>query len=201
MADFFILLSTWLDKFINQTGKWVAWLALFLVLTMFSIVVIRYVFEIHWIADLNLSLVTFLKSNFIPIQESVIYFHAMLFLTGIAYALQHEEHVRVDIFYQKFSAKIQAWVDLFGTLFLLLPVSIFIIWVSTDYITSSFQMKEASQEAGGLPWVYWLKGMIYVMSGLLILQALSNLIKIISFLSGKLPAYKITDTESGAPHG
>lgn len=177
--------SARLDQLIGLLGKAVSWLALVLVLVMFSIVLLRYGFDLGWIA----------------MQESTIYFHAMIFLTGIAFALQQEEHVRVDIFYQKFSQRTQAWVDLFGTVFLLLPVSIFIVWVSAEYINVSFEMKESSQEAGGLPWVYLLKGMIYVMAGLLVVQGVSNVIKTSVFLLGATSSYKVETKESGASHG
>ena len=78
-------------------------------------------------------------------------------MLGCSYALKHNEHVRVDIFYRNFSPVKQAVVNLFGHLFLLWPVVIFIAVVSVDYVSVSWQIKEQSQEAGGLPFVYLLK--------------------------------------------
>jgi len=175
MMRFLITLSRKLDQLVGFVGRQVSWLVFALVIVMFAIVVLRYVFDLGWIA----------------MQESTVYLHAIIFLLGIAYTLQQEEHVRVDIFYHKMSKKTQAWVDLLGSIMLLLPVSLFILWVSHDYISTSFVMREASQEAGGLAWVYFLKAMIDVMAGLLVLQGLSNVIKIIAFLMGDLDDYQV----------
>ena len=81
--------------------------------------------------------------------------------------------MRVDIFYQQMSDKNKAKVDLFGTLFLLLPFAGFIVWISFDYVSNSWKLLEGSREAGGLPFVYILKTLIPLMAGLLFLQALS----------------------------
>ena len=103
--------------------------------------------------------------------------HAALFLIGAAYTLKHQGHVRVDIFYHRFSPRLQAWVDLFGTLLLLLPVCLFIFVVSWDYVAQSWALHEGSREAGGLNGVYLLKSLILVMAGLLLLQGLAMAIR------------------------
>lgn len=147
---------------INEfTGRLVSWLSLFMVLTTFAVVILRYVFDTGWIA----------------MQESITYMHALLFLIGAAYTLKHQGHVRVDIFFGKFSARGKAWVDLFGTLFLLMPVCLFILFASWDYVTASWSMLESSQEAGGLGGVYLLKSMILVMAALLLLQGMAMILR------------------------
>ncbi len=149
-----------------RSGQLIAWLTLLMVFTTFLIVVLRYGFESGWIA----------------MQESVIYMHALVFLIGIPYTLKYDGHVRVDIFYSKMSVRSKTWVNLLGTLFLLLPVSIFIAWVSWDYVTASWHMHEESGEAGGLPGIYLLKSTILLMTALLLIQGLSQLLLNISFL-------------------
>ncbi len=149
-----------------RSGQLIAWLTLLMVFTTFLIVVLRYGFESGWIA----------------MQESVVYMHALVFLIGIPYTLKYDGHVRVDIFYSKMSARSKAWVNLLGTLLLLLPVSVFIAWVSWDYVTASWHMHEESGEAGGLPGIYLLKATILLMTVLLLIQGLSQLLQNISFL-------------------
>ena len=151
-----LLTST--EAFIDWSGRTVSWLSLFLVLVTFIVVVLRYVFD----------------SGSIALQETTTYFHATIFLVGMAYTLQHNAHVRVDIFYSRFSRQGQAWVDLCGALFLLLPFMLFISWISWEYIVDSWSVMEGSREAGGLPGVFLLKSLILVMTTLLSLQALTQ---------------------------
>ncbi len=106
----FFKLHVWLENFTEKTGKLIAWLTLIMVLLSFLIVLLRYGFNIGSIA----------------LQESILYLHATVFMLGAAYTLKADGHVRVDIFYQKMSLKNKAKVDFFGSLILLLPVSIFI---------------------------------------------------------------------------
>ena len=151
-----LLTST--EAFIDWSGRTVSWLSLFLVLVTFIVVVLRYVFD----------------SGSIALQETTTYFHATIFLVGMAYTLQHNAHVRVDIFYSRLSKQGQAWVDLCGALFLLLSFMLFISWISWEYIADSWAVMEGSREAGGLPGVYLLKSLILVMTSLLSLQALTQ---------------------------
>jgi TRAP-type mannitol/chloroaromatic compound transport system permease small subunit len=150
-------------------GGAVSWLSLLMVLVTFIIVVLRYAFDLGWIW----------------LQESVTFMHAALFLIGAAYTLKHEGHVRVDIFYRKFTPRTRAWVDLGGALFLLLPVCLFIFSVSWGYVAQSWELNEGSREAGGLDGVYLLKSLMLVMAGLLVLQGLSQAMRrLMSLLRG-----------------
>lgn len=149
-------------------GRAASWLSLFMVVVTFVIVVLRYAFDLGWIW----------------LQESVTYMHAALFLIGAAYTLKHEGHVRVDIFYSRFGERGKAWVDLFGSLLLLMPVCIFIFAVSWDYVVQSWELHEGSREAGGLNGVYLLKSLILLMAGLLVLQGLAGAIRKLLHLLG-----------------
>ena len=155
---------------INEwTGRAVAWLTLLMVIITFTVVVLRYGFNLGSIA----------------MQESVIYLHALNFMLGAAYTLKHDAHVRVDIFYQKMGPRGQAWVDLFGTLLLLLPVSGFIFWTSWEYVAAAWAVQETSGEAGGLPFVYLLKSILILMPSLLIIQGVVIIITSMLILQGK----------------
>ncbi|NNJ97032.1 MAG: TRAP transporter small permease subunit [Gammaproteobacteria bacterium] len=145
-----------IEAFIDWSGRTVSWLTLLMVITTFIVVVLRYIFDIGWIG----------------LQESITYLHATVFLVGAAWALQQQAHVRVDIFYSRFSVKTRAWIDLLGSLFFLLPVMIFIAWISWEYVSDSWAVLEGSREAGGLPGVYLLKSLILVSALMLMLQAL-----------------------------
>lgn len=149
-----------LDDFAEWTGRVVSWLALLLVLVTFSVVVLRYGFNYGSIA----------------LQESILYLHASLFLLTGAYTLKQDAHVRVDIFYRGFSPDYKAWVNLFGALFLLLPVCLFVSWVSWDYVSSAWSLREGSRETGGLPYVYLLKTLIPLGISLLAVQGISQVL-------------------------
>ena len=86
-------------------------------------------------------------------------------------------HVRVDIFYQRFGARGQALVNLFGSLFLLLPVTGFIFWISWEYVAASWAVWEGSREAGGLPGVFLLKTLLPLMAINLLLQGLAETLR------------------------
>lgn len=154
----FTPLAARLDRVAEVIGNAVAWLSLALVLVTFSVVVLRYLFQFGSIA----------------MQESILYLHATLFLLGAAWTLRNDGHVRVDIFYRGFSAARKALVDLVGALLLLLPVCIFLLWVSWDYVAAAWALREASGETGGLPYVYLLKTLIPLAAALLILQGISQ---------------------------
>lgn len=157
-----------LDAIGEQVGRAVSWLALAMVVITFTIVVLRYVFDIGWIA----------------MQETVTYLHALVFMLGAAYTLKHDGHVRVDIFYRRLPLRGQAWVDLLGTLLLLLPVSGYIGWASWDYVAASWELREGSHEAGGLPGVFLLKSAIPVMALLMALQGIALAVRSLRILTG-----------------
>lgn len=150
-----------IERFIEWCGRAVSWLTLFMVITTFVVVVLRYLFDTGWIA----------------LQESITYMHAAVFLIGAAYTLQQDGHVRVDIFYSRFGEQARAWVDLCGALFMLIPFMFFIGWMSWEYVISSWNVLEGSREAGGLPGVFLLKSLILVMTALLMLQAGAQVIR------------------------
>ncbi len=143
------------QKLINQLGRGISWLSLLMVVLIFAIVLMRYVFN----------------AGSIALQESATYLHVAVFMLAAAWVLAEDGHVRVDIFYRDASPRYKAWVNLLGSLLLLLPFTIFIFVVSWDYVASSIALHEGSREAGGLPLVWLLKGIIPVFAVLLSVQA------------------------------
>jgi TRAP-type mannitol/chloroaromatic compound transport system permease small subunit len=157
-----------IDHLNEVIGRAVSWLTLAMVLITFLIVVLRYLFDLGWIA----------------LQESVSYLHCMLFMLGISWTLKNNGHVRVDIIYQKCQPKRRALLDLLGTILLLMPVSIFIFYSSLDYVANSWSQMEGSREAGGLPAVFLLKTLIPVAATLLFLQGISLICRAILVIKG-----------------
>jgi TRAP-type mannitol/chloroaromatic compound transport system permease small subunit len=145
--------------FIAWTGRTVAWLSFAMVLLSFAVVVLRYGFNLGWIW----------------MQETVTYLHATVFMIAAAWALQTDDHVRVDIFYRDMPPRRQALVNLAGTLLFLVPVCVFLLVRGWPYVASAWSIREASSEASGLPWVYLLKSLILLMPALLLVQAGSGL--------------------------
>jgi TRAP-type mannitol/chloroaromatic compound transport system permease small subunit len=146
-----------IDGVNERIGNAIAWLTLAMVLAAFVVVVLRYVFSI----------------GFVWLQESYVWMHGIVFMVGAGYTLLKGGHVRVDIFYRDSSARYRAWVDLFGSLVLLLPV-VAIVWtVSFPYVETSWSRLEESREAGGLPGLFLLKSVILVFCVTLGLQGLS----------------------------
>lgn len=150
---------TKIDVVTESIGKLISWFTLVMVVLTFGIVVLRYGFNLGWIS----------------LQESVLFFHGIVFMLGAAYTLQSDEHVRVDIFYHKKSPKVKAWINLLGTLFLLIPVCVFIFMISFDYVISSWNIMEKSSEAGGLPFVYLSKSFLFLFTFFLMLQGIAEL--------------------------
>ena len=114
--------------------------------------------------------------------ESAQYFQAITIMLGAAATLLASKHVRVDIFYQRFSAKTKALVNLLGGLLLLLPVTVFIFFICLDYVLVSWQIMEKSSEVGGLPLVYLNKTLLLLMPVTLLLQGLAEIMRNLIFL-------------------
>jgi TRAP-type mannitol/chloroaromatic compound transport system permease small subunit len=169
-------ISQFIDQLNEWTGRLIAWLTLGMVIITFTVVILRYLFDLGSIA----------------LQESITVMHATVFMLGAAYTLRHEGHVRVDIFYRRFGARGRAWVDLLGVLFLLMPVTLFIVWISGEYVASSWALHEGSREAGGLPGVYLLKSVIPLMALLLLLQGVAMGWRAYSVLRGVAPPLEET---------
>ncbi|MEO0900097.1 MAG: TRAP transporter small permease subunit [Bacteroidota bacterium] len=156
-----------LDQINEFVGKAISWLTLLLVLLICADVFMRYVFDftLIWIIELE------------------IYFFAFIFLLGAGYTLKHNRHVRVDLFYDRFSPRQKAWVDLIGAVLFLIPWCLIVIWVGFQYANRSFLIAEKSAQAGGLSALFILKSAIPIAFCLLLIQALSSILTSIQTLS------------------
>jgi TRAP-type mannitol/chloroaromatic compound transport system permease small subunit len=150
-----------IDRLSTVIGRFAAWLVLAVVLLQFAVVVLRYAFGF----------------GSIRLQESVVYAHALAFLLAAAWALKTGAHVRVDILYSEARPRTRALIDLFGTLFLLFPMAILILWTSIPYVGRSWAISEGSQETSGLPIVFLLKTAIPVFAAMLIVQGIAEIVR------------------------
>lgn len=160
-----------IDAINEAVGRWVSWLVLLAVLICAGNAIIRYSLHISSNAWLELQW----------------YLFAAVFLLGAGYTLKRDEHVRIDVVTGRFAERTQVWIDVFGFVVFLLPISIIILWLSIPYAWDAFITGERSSNAGGL--IRWpAKFVIVAGFVLLILQGISELIKRIAYLRGQLPA-------------
>ena len=143
---------TRIDRFVEVVGEWTAWLSLVIVVLMATNVVLRYLFSVGsvWAQELEWHLL-------VP-----------LILFGMTYADRHGEHVRVDIFYAKYSERTKVLVDLVSAL-LSMALAVIVIWLSLHYVEQAYVIDEGSPDPGGLPHRYLIKGLIPVGFALLLL--------------------------------
>lgn len=123
------------------------------------------------------------------LQEIEWHLFDIIFLFGVAYALAHNKHIRVDIFYSRYSKKIKCIIDIISNLFIIVPFSILILYYSIDFISISFIQNESSSNPNGLCCRFLIKFSIFLAFLMVILQAISEAIK--NFLNLK----KLTKTE------
>jgi TRAP-type mannitol/chloroaromatic compound transport system permease small subunit len=156
-----------IDRLNSAIGRSVAWLALAVVLLQFALVAARYIFGL----------------GSVWVGETVIYAHAAVFMLAAAWTLQAGGHVRVDIFYADASARTKAVIDLMGSLLLLLPFMVVLLWLSVPYAARSWAILEHSQETSGLPIVFVLKTLIPIFALLMALQGISQALHAAAALS------------------
>lgn len=150
-----------IDRLTDVSGRTLAWLALAMGALTALIVVMRYGFNV----------------NSIYVQELVVYLHGSLFMLGAAFALKRGAHVRVDIFYRRFSPRGRAWVDALGGIVFLIPFCLFVLGVSWQFVTESWAIREISSEPGGIPAVFLLKTLIPLMAANLLLQGIAETLR------------------------
>lgn len=167
MAMAMLQLLAGLSRVTSVLVRPLRWLALVMVLLTFAIVVLRYA----------------LNSGGALLPETVMYLHGTFFMLAIALGISENTHVRVDILYGRRIPAQQQWIDLAGHVLFLLPVAVFMIWVSLPYVSSSWQILEGSSEVGGIPGVFLLKTLMPLTGLLLLTQGIAG---IASILLGKL---------------
>ena len=163
------ILADRIDRLTTAIGRAAAWLALLVVLLQFALVVARYL----------------LGLGSIWLSETVIYGHAALIMLAAAWTLGAGGHVRVDVFYDQATLRTRAVIDLLGSLLLLLPFALVLLWLSMPYATRSWAILERSHESSGLPLVFLLKTLIPAFAVLMALQGIAQVIRAVSVLRAR----------------
>jgi TRAP-type mannitol/chloroaromatic compound transport system permease small subunit len=165
-----LALSRGIDRLNEFIGKSVSWLILLAILVSAANAVIRKLFDISSNAWLELQW----------------YLFGWAFLVAASYTLQRNEHIRIDIISNALSRRTRNWIDIFGHVFMLLPFTMLMVYLSWPFFFRAFRSGEMSGSAGGL--IIW-PGRLAILVGfiLLFLQAVSELIKRIAIMRGVLP--------------
>ena len=164
--------SAFIDGLNDRIGAAIRWLVLIMVLVGAFNALARWLTRYTGVS---------LSSNaYLDLQW---YMFSLIFLLGAAYGLNHDVHVRVDVLYSRLGRKARAWIDLAGTVLFLLPFSAVMLWVSWPAVANSWSIREVSPDPGGLA-RYPIKAVIIISFALLLLQALSQLVKQLEVILG-----------------
>jgi TRAP-type mannitol/chloroaromatic compound transport system permease small subunit len=169
-VKFLLSVSRLIDALNERVGRTVYWLILAAVLVSAGNAVVRYAF--------NRS-----SNAWLEIQW---YLFSAVFLFCAGYTLLHNQHVRIDVIVGHLSKRAQAWIDILGTLLFLLPMAVTIMWLSWPVFLDAYRSHEISTNAGGL--IVWpARLMVPIGFFLLVAQGISELIKRVAFLLGRIP--------------
>ena len=149
----------WLDRINEMFGRAMAWMVVTLTVIVFYDVCMRFLF----------------RAGSTALQELEWHIFALIFLLGAASTYRTNGHVRVEVLYQKFSPRMQLWVNTLGDLFILLPLCFVIINSSLPFVEASWSYGESSPDPGGLPYRWLIKAAIPAGFVLLALQAIINI--------------------------
>ncbi|AGT08651.1 TRAP transporter small permease subunit [Paracoccus aminophilus] len=178
--DGLLALSRAIDRLTTIVGRAVSWFILAAILISAVNAIIR---KASWLW-IDTGFAQYYKTN--AWLEMQWYLFGAAFMGAAAYTFLQNEHIRIDLIYSRWSRRTQNWIDLFGHIFFLLPFVTLMVWYLYPWVMRSFRSHEMSTNAGGL--VIWpAKAMLLVGFALLLAQAISEIIKRIAVLSGKLP--------------
>ena len=165
-----LALSRAIDAINSLLGRSLIWLVLVAVVISATNAIIRKAFDMS-------------SNAFLELQW---YLFSAIFLLCSPYTLLRNEHIRIDVVAGRFSNRTQTWIDVFGTVFFLLPMAFVVMYLSWGVFLRSYNIQEVSSNAGGL--IIWpARLLVPVGFFLLTLQGLSQLIKLIAHLRGVGP--------------
>ncbi|MET0855704.1 MAG: TRAP transporter small permease subunit [Telluria sp.] len=169
----FMSISRAIDKLNEMIAGAVSWALLIAVIICTGNALVRYTFKMS-------------SNSWLEIQW---YLFAAVFMLASAHTLKRDEHVRIDVVTSHFSKRTQVWIDLFGYLLFLLPVCLIVIYYGIPFARYSISTAEMSSSAGGL--IVWpVKLLVPFGFLLLLLQAVSEIIKRIEFLAGRIDGHE-----------
>ena len=169
----FMSISRFIDALNEKIANTVSWALLAAVIICAGNALIRYIFNTS-------------SNAWLEIQW---YLYGAMFLLAASYTLKRDEHVRIAVVVGRSSRRTQVWIDMFGYLLFLLPVCLLILYDAIPFARVSIMSQEMSSNAGGL--IVWpAKLLVPIGFALLILQGISEIIKRIAFLAGKIDGHE-----------
>ena len=160
-----LALSRWIDTVNDGFARLAEWAVLAACLISAGNAFVRYTFSIS-------------SNAFLEIQW---YLFAACVMLGAAQVLRVNEHVRVDVLYGLYPTRTKVWVDLLGLSLFLLPVMVLCVVLAWPLFTGMLVSGEMSNQAGGL--VRWPAMLMLPLGmGLLVLQALAEIVKRVGWL-------------------
>ena len=164
-----LALSRWIDGLSTKVGRIVYWLVLVVSLISAFNAAMRFTID-------------YSSNAWLEIQW---YLFSAIFLLGGGYTLLRNEHVRIDVVSAHLSPRTRAWIDIFGLLLFVMPLCVMLVVLGVPYARFSYAVGEVSSNAGGL--IRWpAKALIPLGFALLGLQAVSELIKRVAYLAGRI---------------
>jgi TRAP-type mannitol/chloroaromatic compound transport system permease small subunit len=155
-----------LDRWLTRAGRACAWLALVLIAAIMIQILLRYV----------------VGQGRVWLEELQWHLYAVGILIGLSYTTIFDGHVRVDLFFERFSARRRAWVELLGTVLLLWPM-IYVVFIhSLPFLAESYTLGESSDAPAGLPYRWIVKGFIPLGFALLFLASLARVLRAINVI-------------------
>ena len=156
------------DEVVSRVGRTASWIWVILLSIIILNVTLRYLFS----------------EGRIEFEEMQWHLNSIAFLIAIAYAHRHDVHIRIDLISVRLSHRAQAWIELYGTLLLLVPFLVMVLIFSFPFVEKSWKVSEISQSPGGLPFRWLLKAAIPFSFFLLGLSISSRLSKLMTYLAG-----------------
>ncbi|MFK5987142.1 MAG: TRAP transporter small permease subunit [Pseudomonadota bacterium] len=171
------------DKFADIIGAVTAIAIVLMILNVFYDVIMRY----------------FFRSGSIAMQEMEWHLFSVIILLGIAYTLKDDGHVRVDIIYDKLSARKQAIINMLGAVFFILPIAILVGLSSINNAVEAYLSMEISGDPGGLHYRWIVKALIPVSFLFLIITSIGFFIKNLNIFLAHPPSPNLKNkTSQGA---
>ncbi len=161
-----------INRFSDFLGRLAAILFILLLFNVFYDVITRYVFN-----DVSIGM-----------QEMEWHLYAAMFLLGVPYALRTEGHVRVDVIYERLSPRARAWIDIVGSVVLLLPFALLVGWYGVGFAHEAWALGERSGDPGGLPYRWIIKAVIPFAFFSMAVSGIGLMLKSVNILLGRREA-------------
>ena len=155
-----------IGRIVDAVGAALSVLMILMALNVSYDVMMRYVFQ----------------ASSVGMQEMEWHLFSIIILFGMGVALKHESHIRVDFIYDRMPARRKAVVNIFGTVFMLMPLALLIFFGSFGYVHDAWITNEISEDPGGLPYRWLIKSMIPLSMAFLMLSSVAYVIKNVKLL-------------------